>query len=296
MLSHAWLRRYAMRGARQTRYAEKGRDYLARLESGVNLRHQRHGAVWISRSRWYIHRNNYRLAIHALSRAIRLDKACLQKGLLWRAWCYTQNGQADRAKSDLSRLDDSYAEPDFFTGNTMTKARMLRMIEPGGHFEGGRFGAEFSAQWLPASKVLVTRLRGLFSMDDVRAWGSLLTSETEKIPPGTDFKFFADEFGYQWYDTRVHQCKRDVMPGLLARFGFVLSLLPENQRQILCSQTDMDPEGRQCIAVVINHHDKATMAQLQKQFGGCHEKYLSDGAWAKQWIEAYKEPIRINDA
>ncbi len=145
----------------------------------------------------------------------------------------------------------------------------------------------FLAEWDEAKKLLYTRLTGLMNYDDIDQWKLLVQSEASKIRPGTMFKFYIDESGYEYVNADVHVYKRNFLPEFLASYGFYLSLLPAEEIERLKNAFSLNasPNSSRCIAMAMNHHNSEVMSSLDEQFGNETEHYFSNSNDAKEWIE-----------
>jgi len=142
----------------------------------------------------------------------------------------------------------------------------------------------YSAEWDEAKKLLYTRFTGLMNYDDIDQWKLLVQSEAAKIQPGTAFKFYVDESGYEYVNADVHVYKRNFLPGFLASYGFYLSLLPSEEIERLKNTVSLNKS--RCVFMAMNHHNSEVMRSLDNQFGNDTEHYFSDSDKAKNWIES----------
>jgi len=142
----------------------------------------------------------------------------------------------------------------------------------------------FSAEWDDVKKLLYTRFTGLMNYEDIDRWKLLLQSEALKIQPGTAFKFYIDESGYEYVNSDVHTYKRNILPEFLASYGFYLSLLPAEDIERLKKVVSLN--NSRCVFMAMNHHNSEVMYSLDEQFGNDSEQYFSNPDDAKKWIES----------
>jgi hypothetical protein len=112
--------------------------------------------------------------------------------------------------------------------------------------------------WMPASRVLVTRLQGTLGPDDARRWMGTLERALAKIEDGGWFKLVV-EHGYE-VGPCTHGC--DGMRSLLA----------------ICERRRI-----RCVAIAHVHDGPARIEGLPR-IGQANERFFTDAANAERWI------------
>ena len=148
--------------------------------------------------------------------------------------------------------------------------------------------AIIESTWDQKRNLFFTHISGRISFNDVKNWEEGMYQESSKIPPNTEFTFLVDERQYEFENMDVHKCKRDVIPIFLARYGLILSALPEDDKKDLEKNTVLDRRNIRCIAMAMVHHDVDKMRELNKDFGNDQQKYLSDINTANQFLDKFK--------
>ncbi len=141
----------------------------------------------------------------------------------------------------------------------------------------------YSAKWDETKKLLYTRFTGLMEFEDIENWRKLVLNEAKKIKPGTYFKFYVDESGYEYANLDVHAYKRKFLPEFLASYGFYLSILPSEE--IVRLKNSVSLNKSHCAFMAMNHHNSEVMSSLDEKFGNDSERYFSDSHEAQAWID-----------
>ena len=147
-----------------------------------------------------------------------------------------------------------------------------------------------STDWHPDDTLLVTRITGTLSLGDVQAWQYDLDQHAARLP--ATFKLLVDLRGYEVSDQapEVHRLQREVIPLFLARHGVIVGFFD------LFGTTPSDlPATRQarCIAVAHVHHDAAKMALYNERLGRPEERFFTDPAEARAWLQHAGEEIPL---
>jgi len=134
--------------------------------------------------------------------------------------------------------------------------------------------------WLPKSKILKTKLKGLIKMEDALRWQKELNETSFLI--NQPFKFLFDNFGYEFANIDVHKAWREFAPKLLGRHGLVLSLLSEEEKEkVKNERIESKPI---CFGMALIHHDEFKMKNIDQSYGNTNQRYFSDNVLALNWI------------
>lgn len=144
------------------------------------------------------------------------------------------------------------------------------------------------SSWDNDRKLFFTQISGMISFNDVKTWKEDMNQESKNIPPDTEFTFLVDERQYEFENMDVHKCKRDVIPEFLARYGIILSALPEEDKKALMENTELNTKNIRCVAMAMVHHDVDKMLELDKAYGTDQQKYLSDMNAATKFLDKFK--------
>ncbi len=143
--------------------------------------------------------------------------------------------------------------------------------------------ATAESTWDASRRLLVTRLQGTVSVDDVRHWKASLQRELDRIEDNAQFKLIVDLYGYAFRDIGAHKEMRIVIPLTLASYGFRTALLD------LFDPVDLPLQktrGIACIAAAYVHHDLYRMQEYNRQIGRANERFFTDYGEAEAWIQA----------
>lgn len=136
--------------------------------------------------------------------------------------------------------------------------------------------------WDTAENLLVTRLQGDITVEDVRRWQTSLQSALSQIAPEGEFKLIVDLYGYELKDIAAHKEMRTVIPLTLADYGFRTALLDLfDPVELPLHKT----RGIICQAVAHIHHDAYKMAEYERRLGRANERFFTDYEQAKEWIQ-----------
>jgi hypothetical protein len=134
--------------------------------------------------------------------------------------------------------------------------------------------------WYPDEKIFLTQLGGTIDLETLRRWKALIRSTFQKIGPNERFKFISDLCGYKPVDAEVHKEMREVVPVVLASYGFRTVLLD------IYEGIDVrlgNIRGINCYAAAHVHHDRAKMDEFDAQMGRPFERFFSDLDTAREW-------------
>jgi hypothetical protein len=139
--------------------------------------------------------------------------------------------------------------------------------------------------WLPKSKILKTKLKGLIKMEDAIRWQKELDEVSLLID--RPFKFLFDNYGYEPASLDVHKAWREFAPKLLGRHGLIQSLLPEEAKiKVKNERIESKPI---CFGMALVHHDEFKMKNIEQSYGNTNQRYGSDNVLALNWISRLTE-------
>lgn len=140
-----------------------------------------------------------------------------------------------------------------------------------------------TTEWYAHEQLLITRLQGKITGNDVRRWQDSLQAVIETIPDNTKFKILVDLYGFEAENTEVHKEYRSIIPLLLADYGYrigYLDMFPEATIELKSKR------GIQCVAMANVHHNADKMLDYETRFSKLHEHYFTDPDAALQWIKS----------
>jgi DNA-binding transcriptional ArsR family regulator len=143
----------------------------------------------------------------------------------------------------------------------------------------------YATAWRAESRLLITELAGQVTLETVNAWQEELLETSERIPAGSTFTMLVDLRGYEMGEVErsVHRVMREVIPRLLAAFGFrpgYLDLFEPSQEIAVTRQQAT------CVAVAHVHHDADKMAGYNERLARSNERWFTDRAEAERWIHS----------
>lgn len=140
--------------------------------------------------------------------------------------------------------------------------------------------------WHPIERLIVTRLNGKVSINDIQAWERDLMKTMDSIPNNSSFKMMVDLSDFEAVNTEAHKYFRNIIPLLLAdyhyRIGY-LDMFPEASIQL------SKKRGIECIAMVNVHHNEEKMTDYQLRFSNVREQYYTNRDKAMKWILSVTE-------
>lgn len=139
------------------------------------------------------------------------------------------------------------------------------------------------SSWDAERCLLVTRLQGMTSLEDVRRWKDSLSRALGRIAEGGTFRLLVDLFGYEYAILTVHKEMRSIVPLMLAAHGFRTALLDLFDRVDLPTTRT---RGITCVAVAHVNHDVDKMAEYDRRLGRANERFFSDSNTAQDWIQS----------
>ncbi len=137
--------------------------------------------------------------------------------------------------------------------------------------------------WNPVRCKLTTKLKGSISLDDVELWKMDLLKASSSID--RPFTFIFDNCDFHAASMEVHRAYRDVVPRLLARHGLILSLLTEEEKNLVSREYDSSlPE---CKAMALVHHYRYKMETLDREYKRENQRYFFNIEQAEEWIDGF---------
>lgn len=142
------------------------------------------------------------------------------------------------------------------------------------------------SSWHPNERLIVTRLNGKVSINDIKKWEGDLLKVIDSIPSDSSFKIMVDLSNFEAENTEAHKYFRNIIPLLLAdhhyRIGY-LDMFPEASIQL------RKKRGIECLAMVNVHHNEEKMTDYQSRFSSTREQYYTDRDKAMKWILSINE-------
>lgn len=136
-------------------------------------------------------------------------------------------------------------------------------------------------EWQPQDNLIITRLSGLLNTEDIKAWETSLHEALAHIPDNTSFKILVNLHGFTAGHVDVHKQYRNIMPLLLAGYGYrigYLDMFPEATVELTITR------GITCKAMANVHQDETKMNDYEKRFSKAHERYFINSDEALSWI------------
>ena len=135
----------------------------------------------------------------------------------------------------------------------------------------------------PDGRVLTTRLIGVVESDDVMSWNDDLARALDALPRGSTFAMILDLHSYSSGSIAAHKAMRTVIPDALARHGMrpaYVDLFDPRPEMVVASR----PSAR-CVAFANVHRDADRMADYEERAGKPDQRFFSDIAAARRWID-----------
>lgn len=141
----------------------------------------------------------------------------------------------------------------------------------------------FHTEWQESDRVLLVRLAGRLTLEQVHEWESGLLQMSRHIPVSQPIKVLIDLRGYEVSEQaiEVHKVQRLIMPALLAKHAFTVGYFKMFDAE---NTIPADPALARCIAVAHVHHDENKMARYNENIGSVMEKFFTDTNAAHQWL------------
>lgn len=145
-----------------------------------------------------------------------------------------------------------------------------------------RDAAACGSQWDAADGILVTRLSGRPTPEQVRQWEAELRA-TADATGAARLRVLVDLVGYEAGDVpwAVHREQREVVPRLLRALGHPARFLGA------ASGARAPAAPTRVVAVAHVHHDRDKMALYEAALASANERYFSDRGEARRWLRAF---------
>jgi len=136
------------------------------------------------------------------------------------------------------------------------------------------------SSWDNDNRILTTRLKGPVSLEGVVEWKDGLTRAFSLVD--RPFKFVFDNHNFKAASMDVHRAYRDFVPVLLAKHSLVLSLLTDQEKQLI--ENEADETLPVCKAMALVHHYRYKMEQLDLLYKRENQRYFFNCDQAEKWI------------
>lgn len=130
-------------------------------------------------------------------------------------------------------------------------------------------------------QVLEIRLSDIVSFEDIETWKLVIRKAVAEIPDNSEIRVLVNLFGFKAENVEVHKAYRNIIPLLLADFGYrigYLDLFPEASLEL------SNHRGIRCVAMANVHQDATKMSTYQERFSTAREQYFTDQEAAVDWI------------
>lgn len=140
---------------------------------------------------------------------------------------------------------------------------------------------ESYTHWDDSHQVLVTRLSGLVTLEEVEEWKEQFYQTANQIPRETTFKLFSNIHGFKAVNMDAHKSFREVIPAFLAEHGLkpgYAKLFPEVPVQVSVQH------GKVVTACAHVHHDETKITRYHQELATANEDFFTDPELAEQWL------------
>jgi hypothetical protein len=144
--------------------------------------------------------------------------------------------------------------------------------------------AGFWSLWDAQHRLLITRLTGDVSVEDVARWQAGLYQTLDQIEENSRFLLLSDLTDYAPHDMAAHKAMRTVVPLLLAAYGMrpaLLDLFPEAEIAVTLTRSI------RCCAHAHVHHDADKMAGYERALARPNQRFFDDVASARRWLLSF---------
>lgn len=144
--------------------------------------------------------------------------------------------------------------------------------------------AGFWSLWDAQHRLLITRLTGDVSVEDVARWQAGLYQTLDQIEENSRFLLLSDLTDYAPHDMAAHKAMRTVVPLLLAAYGMrpaLLDLFPEAEIAVTLTR------GIRCCAHAHVHHNADKMAGYERTLARPNQRFFDDVASARRWLLSF---------
>ena len=139
--------------------------------------------------------------------------------------------------------------------------------------------------WLKNEKLIVTRISGAATAEDVSTWKSSLLFALEQVPDNDVFKIMVDLHGFKAVNFEVHKQFRVIVPKTLAAYDWrvgYLDMFPEAQIELKRTR------GIRCVAAAHVHQDESKIKNYDDNYSRYNERFFTDPVVARMWIDAFE--------
>ena len=146
--------------------------------------------------------------------------------------------------------------------------------------------------WKADQQLIVTRISGNATSDDVTRWEKSLIETLEKVPEGGVFKILVDLEVFKAVDFEVHKQFRVIVPKTLADYNWrvgYLDLFPEATLELKSTR------GIRCVAAAHVHHDESKIKNYEQNHSRYNERFFTNRSLAREWIDGFDIPEAIYD-
>lgn len=143
---------------------------------------------------------------------------------------------------------------------------------------------EYYTVWSETDHLMMTRLSGNISIQEVKEWESGLLNAFKQLKENTKFKMFVNIHGFKATDISTHKYFRDIIPLLLSKYNWRVGYLNlfEEAKDLPITMVN----GIECIAAVHCHDDETKIKKYQDNFGTKFEKFSTNPIMALRWIKS----------
>ena len=136
--------------------------------------------------------------------------------------------------------------------------------------------------WYPEQQLIVTQLSGVVNNADIEHWEATMQVAFAQLPDNTRFKMLVNLYGFKAENFEVHKYYRNIIPLMLAGFGYrigYLDMFPEAKLDVTITR------GIRCVAMANVHQDATKMQDYNTRFSSATEKYFTEPGPAMAWIQ-----------
>lgn len=138
--------------------------------------------------------------------------------------------------------------------------------------------------WHSEKRLLVTHISGHLEQSDIEQWEESLKDALTQMEDNTTYKIFINMNGFEAANIDAHKRFRAVIPLTLADYGWKVGYLDlfEDEAKIM---TYRNTRGIRCGGAAHSHQDKIKMDLYEQRYSSDNERFFTDPAHARQWIE-----------
>ena len=140
------------------------------------------------------------------------------------------------------------------------------------------------SHWSLPTGILTTHLTGPVGVADVLRWVADLHAALALVPDGGSFRLLLNLHGFDTANLLAHKAMRHVVPMILAHHGMRPAFVDlfDPQREVPIT---MERDVR-CTAVANVHHDAAKMNRYEQTIAKPDQRFFTDLAEARRWLQA----------